>query len=147
MVEAGMDMMFYTFTGHHASCAVADKVLEIMEREELVARCAKMGALLRQRLAGLEGHRNVAEVRGIGLLQAVELVKDSQTLERFPAADKFVNKITAIGLQKGVFFYPAGSGEAQDVVLLGPPLTITEDEIDLLGTVLEESIDLAVKGR
>jgi adenosylmethionine-8-amino-7-oxononanoate aminotransferase len=147
LVEARMDMMFYTFTGHHASCAVADKVLEIMEREDLVARCAKMGALLKQRLAALADHPNVAEVRGIGLLQAVELVRDKQTLERFPAADKFVNKVTAIGLQKGVFFYPAGSGEAQDIVLLGPPFTITEDEIDMIGTVLEESIDLAVKGR
>jgi adenosylmethionine-8-amino-7-oxononanoate aminotransferase len=147
LVEVGLDMMFYTFTGHHASCAVADKVLEIMEREDLVARCAEMGTVLKKRLAALESHPNVAEVRGIGLLQAVELVKDRQTLERFPAADKFVNKITAIGLQKGVFFYPAGSGEAQDVVLLGPPLTITEDEIDMLGTVLEDSINTAVAGR
>jgi len=147
MIEAGMDMMFYTFTGHHASCAVADKVLEIMEREDLVARAAKMGDLLRERLARLEGHPNVAEVRGLGLLQAVELVRDRETLERFPAADKFVNKITAIGLQKGVFFYPAGSGIAQDIVLLGPPFTITEDEIDMVASILEESIDLAVAGR
>ena len=147
MIDAGMDMMFYTFTGHHASCAVADKVLEIMEREELVARAAKMGDLLRERLARLEGHPNVAEVRGLGLLQAVELVRDKDTLERFPASDHFVNKITSIGLQKGVFFYPAGSGEAQDVVLLGPPFTITEDEVDMLASVLEETIDLAVAGR
>jgi adenosylmethionine-8-amino-7-oxononanoate aminotransferase len=147
LVESGMDMMFYTFTGHHASCAVADKVLEIMEREDLVARSARMGSLLHERLQKLAGHPNVAEVRGLGLLQAVELVKDTQSLERFPASDKFVNRITAIGLQKGVFFYPAGSGEAQDIVLLGPPLTITEDEIDMIGTVLEDSIDLAVKGR
>jgi adenosylmethionine-8-amino-7-oxononanoate aminotransferase len=147
LVEAGMDMMFYTFTGHHASCAVADKVLEIMEREDLVARSAQMGSVLSARLSKLADHPNVAEVRGIGLLQAVEIVKDKQTLERFPASDKFVNKITAIGLQKGVFFYPAGSGKAQDIVLLGPPLTITEDEIDMIGSVLEESIDLAVKGR
>ena len=146
MIDAGMDMMFYTFSGHHASCAVADKVLEIMEREDLVARAAKMGDLLRERLARLESHPNVAEVRGLGLLQAVELVRDKDTLERFPASDRFVNKVSGIGLQKGVFFYPAGSGEAQDIVLLGPPFTITEDEIDMLGSVLEESIDLAAAG-
>jgi adenosylmethionine-8-amino-7-oxononanoate aminotransferase len=147
MIDAGMDMMFYTFSGHHASCAVADKVLEIMEREDLVARAAKRGDLLRERLARLESHPNVAEVRGLGLLQAVELVRDKDTLERFPASDRFVNKVSGIGLQKGVFFYPAGSGEAQDIVLLGPPFTITEDEIDMLGSVLEESIDLAAAGR
>lgn len=146
MVETGMDMMFYTFGGHHASCAVADKVLEIMEREDLVARAAKMGDLLLERLARLEDHPNVAEVRGLGLLQAVELVQDKDTLERFPASDHLVNRVSAIGLQKGVFFYPAGSGEAQDIVLLGPPLTITEDEIERLAAVLEETIDLAVAG-
>ena len=103
--------------------------------------------MLRERLARLESHPNVAEVRGLGLLQAVELVRDKDTLERFPASDRFVNKVSGIGLQKGVFFYPAGSGEAQDIVLLGPPLTITEDEIDMIGSVLEESIDLAAAGR
>ncbi len=147
LVESGMDMMFYTFTGHPASCAAADKVLEILEREDLVARAAKMGALLRERLAKLEEHPNVAEVRGIGLLQAVEFVRDKETLERFDPSDQFTRKITAIGLQKGVFFYPAGSGEAQDLVLLGPPFTITEEEIDMIGTVLEETIDVAVTGR
>jgi adenosylmethionine-8-amino-7-oxononanoate aminotransferase len=147
MIEAGMDMMFYTFTGHHASCAIADQVLEIMEREDLVARAARMGDLLRERLARLEAHPNVAEVRGLGLLQAVELVRDKETLERFPASERFVQRVSSIGLQKGVFFYPAGSGEAQDIVLLGPPFTITEDEIDMLATVLEETIDLAASGR
>jgi adenosylmethionine-8-amino-7-oxononanoate aminotransferase len=145
--EAGMDMMFYTFSGHPASCAAADKVLEIMEREHLVARAGKMGPLLRERLAKLEGHPNVAEVRGLGLLQAVELVRDSESLERFAPEDRITRKITAIGLKKGVFFYAAGSGEVQDVILLGPPLTVTEDEIEMIGSVLEESIDMAVAGR
>jgi adenosylmethionine-8-amino-7-oxononanoate aminotransferase len=142
-----MDLMFYTFSGHPASCAAADKVLEIMEREDLVARSAKMGALLRERLAKLEGHPNVAEARGLGLLQAVELVRDSETLERFAPEDGMVRKVQSIALKKGVFVYAAGSGEVQDVILIGPPFTITEDEIEVIGSVLEESIEMAVAGR
>jgi len=145
--KAGMDLMFYTFSGHPASCAAADKVLEIMEREDLVARSAKMGALLRERLAKLDGHPNVAEVRGLGLLQAVELVRDSETLERFAPEDRIIRKVTAIALKKGVFVYGAGSGEVPDVILIGPPFTINEDEIEMIGSVLEESIDMAVAGR
>ena len=144
IAERGEELMFYTFGGHPAACAVAEKVLEILEREELVARAAKMGELLRARLAALEDHPNVGEVRGLGLLQAVELVRDRETLERFPESSLLVQKVVAAGLQRGVFFYPGGSGPAQDVVMIGPPFIISEDEIDTLVSVLKESIDAAV---
>ena len=144
IAERGEDLMFYTFTAHPASCAVADKVLEIMEREDLVARAKTMGEKLRARLPDLEAHPHVAEVRGLGLMLAIELVRDKATLERFPAEARMTRRVVAAGLRKGVFFYPGGSGAAQDVIMLGPPMIITEDDIDLLATVLEESIDEAV---
>ncbi len=147
LAERGEELMFYTFTGHPASCAVADKVLEILEREELVARAASMGELLKSRLSSLTEHPNVGELRGLGLLQAVELIQDRDTLERFPPSARFVHRVVAEGIKRGVFFYPAGSGIAQDVILLGPPFIITEDEIDMLVGVLEQSIDAAAAGR
>jgi adenosylmethionine-8-amino-7-oxononanoate aminotransferase len=122
-------------------------VLEIMEREDLVARSAQMGILLRERLAKLEAHPNVAEARGLGLLQAIELVRDKEKLERFSPDEGITRRIQSIALKKGVFVYAAGSGEVRDVLLIGPPFTVTEDEIDTIGSVLEESIDLAVAGR
>ena len=77
-------------------------------------------------------------------MQAVEIVRDRDTLERFPAGARITRRIVAAGLSKGVFLYPAGSGAAQDIIMLGPPFIITEDDIDLLVHVLEESIDEAV---
>jgi adenosylmethionine-8-amino-7-oxononanoate aminotransferase len=147
IAERGEDLMFYTFTAHPAACAVADKVLEILERENLVARVKMMGEILGKRLSRLVGHPNVAEVRGLGLMQAVEIVRDRETLERFPAEERITRRIVAAGLKKGVFFYPGGSGEAQDVVMLGPPFIITEDDVGLMVTVLEESIDSAISRR
>jgi adenosylmethionine-8-amino-7-oxononanoate aminotransferase len=144
IAENGEDLMFYTFTAHPAACAVADKVLEIMEREDLVARAKTMGEALRKRLASLESHQNVAEIRGLGLMWGIELVSDKQTLERFPAEERMIRRVVAAGLRNGVFFYPGGSTVAQDVVMLGPPFIITEDDIDLLVSVLERSIDEAV---
>jgi adenosylmethionine-8-amino-7-oxononanoate aminotransferase len=147
IAERGEDLMFYTFTAHPAACAVADKVLEIVEREDLVARAKTMGDVLAKRLSRLADHPNVAEVRGLGLMQAVEIVRDGDTLERFPPDQRITRRIVSAGLKKGVFFYPAGSGEAQDVIMLGPPFIITEDDIDMLVTVLEESIDGAISRR
>ena len=147
IAERGEDLMFYTFTAHPAACAVSDKVLEIVEREDLVARVKTMGALLAQRLSRLADHPNVGQVRGLGLMQAVEVVRDRDTLERFPAEERITRRIVAAGLGRGVFFYPAGSGPAQDVIMLGPPFIITETDIDLLVNVLEESIDAAVSRR
>lgn len=139
------DLMFYTFAGHPASCAIADKVLEIMEREELVARAEKMGALLRARLdEAIAPLPNVAEVRGLGLLLGIELVRDRESMERFPAEARMVNRVMGEGLKRGVFFYPGGSGPARDVVMLGPPFTINGEDIDTLVGVLAESIAAAV---
>ena len=139
------DLMFYTFAGHPASCAVADKVLEIMEREELVARAEKMGALLRSRLdEEIAPLANVGEVRGLGLMLGIELVKDRETMERFPLESRMVGRVMAEGLKRGVFFYPGGSGPARDVVMLGPPFTINGEDVDTLVGVLAESIAAAV---
>jgi adenosylmethionine-8-amino-7-oxononanoate aminotransferase len=141
----GDEVMFYTYAAHPAACAVADRVLEIVEREELVARCARMGELLRQRLAAALGaHPHVAELRGKGLLQAVELVRDRATLSPFAPQDRITATVVAAGLANGVFFYPAGAGAAQDAIVLGPPFTVSEDELDLLVGALVKSIDSAL---
>jgi adenosylmethionine-8-amino-7-oxononanoate aminotransferase len=141
----GDEVMFYTYAAHPAACAVADKVLEIVERERLVARCARMGEALRERLAAALGaHPHVAEMRGKGLLQAVELVRDRGTLAPFAPEDRITATVVAAGLANGVFFYPAGAGAAQDAIVLGPPFTVSEAELDQLVTALLKSIDGAV---
>ena len=134
-------VMFHTFSALPSACAAADKVLEIMTRERLVERAAQMGPKLADALNSRLGqHPNVAEIRGKGLLQAVEIVKDRETLQRFDAADNITNRIVGHGLQHGVFFYPGGTGEARDILCFGPPLTVTESEIDLMADVLDRSI-------
>lgn len=143
LAAAREDLMFYTFSGHPASCAIADKVLEIMEREQLVARAEKMGALLRERLTALETHPNVGQVRGKGLMLGVELVRDRATMEPFPATARFAQKVSAAGLRNGVFFYTAGTGPVSDTILLGPPFIINGEDIDLLVGALEASISEA----
>jgi adenosylmethionine-8-amino-7-oxononanoate aminotransferase len=144
IAKRGDELMFFTYSAHPASCAVADKVLEIMERESLVERAAEMGEHLRERLAPLEAHPNVAEVRGRGLLLAIELVADRDTLEPFPVEARLTNKIVAAGLAEGVFFYPGGCDPARDVITLGPPFVIGRDEIEQIGKALEAALESAL---
>lgn len=136
----GDEVMFYTYAAHPGACAAADKVLEIVEREGLVARAAEMGTLLARRLAGVADHPNVAEVRGLGLLQAVEFVRDKATLEPFPKETRFTTRVVAAGLGHGIFVYPGGCDPARDVVCFGPPLTITPDEIDFVAGAFEKAL-------
>jgi len=146
IAERGDDFMYYTYGAHPASCAAADRVLEILEREDLVRRAAQMGEKLRAALAPLERHPHVAEVRGLGLLQAVELVRDRATLEPFPAAARLGQRVVVEGILRGVFFYPGGVDPARDVVCLGPPFVVSDAEIETIARVLAESIDAAVAG-
>ena len=145
IIAAGDEIMFFTYGAHPMACAVAEKVLEILDREHLVERAAKLGKRLGKRLARLESHPHVAHTRGLGLMRAVELVKDRQTLEPFPTEVGFISKVVAAGLARGVFFYPGGSDPARDVACFGPPFTITEDQIEEMASTLEQAIDDAAE--
>jgi len=144
IASGGDELMFFTYSAHPASCAAASKVLEILEDEKLVQRCAEMGGRLRGRLEQLAAHPHVAEVRGRGLLQGVEIVRDRDTLEPFAAEERITGRIVAAGLAEGVFLYPGGCDPARDVITLGPPFVIGEDEIEKIAAVLEHAIDSAV---
>ena len=144
LAERGMDFMFFTYSNHSASCAIADTALDILEREDLVARAEKMGDLLGSALAELEQLPNVAQVRGLGMLWGVELVSAKETLEPFPADVHLAARVTQAGLERGAFFYPAGSGRPQDALLIGPPFVVEPDDVDRLVSILADSITAAV---
>ncbi len=86
----------------------------------------------------------MAEVRGLGLLQAVEIVRDRDRLEPFDEDARITARVVGAGLKHDVFFYPGGTGVARDIVCLGPPLISTEADIDLMVDVLARSIDEAL---
>ena len=143
--SAGYNVMFHTFGAHPSACAAADVVLDILGRENLVQRSHDMGLELAARLQGaFSNHPHVAEVRGRGLLQAIEIVKDRDTLEPFPLEANLSNRIVGEALQRDVFFYGGGTGVVRDIVCMGPPFIIDDAEIDLMVETLTESVDTAI---
>jgi adenosylmethionine-8-amino-7-oxononanoate aminotransferase len=144
IVERGLELMFFTYSAHPAACAAADRVLQILEREALVQRAAVMGEKLGKRLTRLLAHPNVGDVRGRGLLWAIELVADKVTREPFPASVGFTNRVVAAGLKHGIFAYGGGVDPARDVIAFGPPFTISEHEIELIGERMELALESAL---
>ena len=141
IAAAGMDVMFHTFGALPSGCAAADVVLDILQRENLVERAGVLGARLCAALnRQLGDHPHVAEVRGRGLLQAIEIVRDRDTLVQFDQDERIAARIVAKGLEHGVFFYPGGTGAARDIICLGPAFVASEAEIDLMADVLAQSI-------
>jgi len=141
---AGMNVMFHTFGAHPAACGAAAEVLTIMADEGLVARAARQGARLEAELDRVfAGHPHVAEVRGRGLLRAIEVVKDSRTLEPFPESAGMTNRIVAAALERGVFFYGGGTGEIRDIVCMGPAFTIEDGDLTRIAEVLRSAVDVA----
>ena len=139
---AGLHVMFHTFGAHPAACAAAAEVLTILVEENLTERARTLGEFLQARLKDALGqHPHVAEVRGRGLLQAIEIVQDRETLEPYPEADNIANRVVAKAIEQGVFFYGGGTGEVRDIVCMGPPFIIDESHIEEMVGALVNAID------
>ncbi len=126
----------FTATGHPVCSAAALKNIEIIEREKLVENSAKMGEYFKKQIQGLlVDHDFVGDARGIGLLLAIDLVSDRKSREPFPndlnIARRLTEKLKSHGLLLG-----AGISNLD----IGPPLSITESEID----EIMHGIDLAL---
>lgn len=140
----GSTVMYFTFSGSDLACAIANRVLQIIEDEDLVARAAVMGTLMKSALEERLGdHPNVAEIRGLGLFIGLELRKDRATGADF--GGELTPLIVEEAMDRDCWIYPAGSAAVPDAMLFGPAYTITETEIEQLVDVTAASIDAAVE--
>ena len=144
IAAAGMGLMYFTFSGADLGCAVSLEVLRIMREEGLVERAATLGARLRRRLEDeLGGHPNVADIRGLGLMQGIELVQDRDRGVAYPRSVEFATRVANEAIARGVWLYPCGSGPVADALLVGPPFTITDEHVDLIATTTRAAIEAA----
>jgi putrescine aminotransferase len=126
----------FTYSGHPVACAVALRNLEIMEQEDLVQRSREQGAKLLQALRGLDRHELVGDVRGVGLMCGVEIVRDRATKESYDAATGAGRQVVQGLLERGVITRVC----VGDVIGLAPPFVITDAEIEHIVTALDESL-------
>jgi adenosylmethionine-8-amino-7-oxononanoate aminotransferase len=133
-----------TFSHHPVGAAVGRAVLRRLHELGLVEAAARAGPRLLSALAtALDGQAMVGDIRGRGLLAAVELVADRATQEPFPPGERIVERVVAAARRGGLLVYSSkgcADGVAGDAVILGPPLIITPEQIDLLATRLGTAV-------
>ncbi|WP_298885457.1 aminotransferase class III-fold pyridoxal phosphate-dependent enzyme [uncultured Serinicoccus sp.] len=134
----------FTYSHHVVGAATGLAVLRILQRDGLVEASARQGARLHDAL-----HRHLArvpgigDVRGRGLLQAVELVADEETRVPHPRAERLVERVTEACREQGVIVYPStgcADGTNGDLLLLGPPLVVSDDEVDQIAAGVARGI-------
>ena len=130
-------MHAYTYSAHPVGCAVALRALRIIEEEGFPEQAAAKGQALLDRLsATLADHPHVGDIRGKGLMCAVELVHDRSTRQSFPAADQIGPRVHAQASKRGLFSRVKG-----DSFLLAPPIVITEEQLNRTVEILAAAID------
>jgi adenosylmethionine-8-amino-7-oxononanoate aminotransferase len=130
-------------SGHPIGMAAGHAVLDYMEKHAILEHAAEMGEYLGKRLKGLMRHPAVGDVRGMGLMWGLELVRDKQTRQTFDP-EKFVHlALYEAARRQGLVVLPSGGcdrGHAGDMALIGPPLIITPGQIDELVRMLDEAL-------
>jgi 4-aminobutyrate--pyruvate transaminase len=126
----------FTYNNHPVGCAAGLANLRIIEELNLVENAARMGCYLAERLSGFYEHRSVGDIRSIGLMAGIEIVRDRETkkpIGSFPMSGP--HRIEEILWEQGVYCRTMGQG-----ISTAPPLTVTERDIDVIVDALDYSI-------
>jgi len=126
----------FTYSGHPVSCAVALRNLELIEAEGLMTNATAKGELLRGKLAAaLADNPMIGEIRGIGLIGCIELTADKRTRKPFEKTGRVGTICRDFCIENGLIMRAVRDG-----MVFSPPLTITEDEIDLFVALAQKSL-------
>lgn len=134
-----------TFGGNPVSCAAANAVVDLVQRDDLAGNAARQGALLREGLERLQRKHplHIGEVRGMGLMQGVELVEDAGNGERAPDPD-FTLALLDAARERGLLL--GRGGTYGNVIRIAPPLTVSAAEVKEALAVIDESLAVLQKG-
>lgn len=130
---AGAIMTGYTYSGHPVGCAAGLASLDIVENENLPENARIQGEYLLNRLKPFEDrYKSVGEVRGKGLMIALDFVADKKTRIPIDPTNSFADDIAAVARREGVLVRPLGPK-----IIISPPLIFTQENCDELVRALE----------
>ena len=143
VLDADSGVALFTTSGNATSCAAGLATVLAIEEQGLVEAAAQNGEYLHQRLRDmLSEYEIVGDVRGLGMIRGIELVKDRASKEpNQSAAAKIVYRAWELGL---ICYY---AGNWSNVLEITPPLIITRDEIDEGVAILDRAVRDVVEGR
>jgi len=126
----------FTYNNHPVGCAAGLANIKIIEDQKLIENAVQVGAYLSDRLRGLYDHKSVGDIRSIGLMAAIEIVKDKETKEQIGLMPmESTHRIEDLMWDKGVY-----ARAMFENIAIAPPLTVTKEEIDIIVDALDSSI-------
>jgi adenosylmethionine-8-amino-7-oxononanoate aminotransferase len=143
IAESGGFLHGHTYASNPLSCAIGHAVVSEMLAQNLMANAERMGALLRARLEALKATSAIlGDVRGKGLLLAIEIVADKATKAMLPAERQAVYRIIELGIERGLLLYSrrTANGKYGEWLMVTPPLIVTAAEIDEIAALIGETL-------
>jgi adenosylmethionine-8-amino-7-oxononanoate aminotransferase len=126
----------FTWSHNALGAAAARAVLRTIEEQGLVERCAALGVRLREGLAeALADIWCVGDVRGLGLMIGLELVRDRETKDPFARMERVTERVLSAARERGLLLYSSTGhvdGANGDLIMLGPPFCLTDQDADTL---------------
>lgn len=129
----------FTYQAHPVGMAAGNAVLDVLEEKKLFGRVTEAGCELMHALEPLQSHPHVGDIRGMGLLAAIEFVKDKKTRQPFPHESNIAERMRLAAAQHNVLTYPGQGcvdGVRGDHLLLAPPFVITDEECGIVAGAL-----------
>lgn len=127
-------MHSHTYAGNPLGCSAAIEVLNILKDEKIIEKANKRAVYFNNIInEKFSSHKNVGEIRHVGLVNAIELVKDKSTKEPFDSKQRLGYQIYKKALKKGVLLRPLG-----DIIYFNPPLIIEESDMDFVTDIALE---------
>jgi len=134
-----------TYNAHPIGCAAALEVQRVIIEEGLLSRVRTSGGRLKELLASrFANHPNVGDIRGRGLLLALELVADRASKKPFSPGLAIHQRAKAEAFERGLLIYPSGGtadGREGDHILLAPPYNVTGDELEMIVEMLGKTME------
>lgn len=128
----------YTYSGHALACAAANANLRIVEAEDLPRRAREVGSYLQERLAGFGRYAHVGDIRGKGLMAALELVADRESKEMLEPASPYIRTLVAQARREGAIIRVQGNR-----LILSPPLVFDRADVDETVRILHAAFEAA----
>lgn len=125
----------HSYTGNQLGCAVALANLDLFEKEDIIANVQEKSLLIESELESLRQLKHVGDIRQLGFMVGIELVKDKTTKEPFPWEDRMGYKVSLEMRQRGMITRPLG-----DNIIFMPPLSSTEQDIKEMVRIMKEAI-------
>ncbi len=143
VAEAGGFMHGFTYASNPLSCAIGHAVVSETVERGLIPNAAAMGLRLRERLQEVQkGSAVMGDIRGKGLLMAIEIVADRETRAILPAQTQAINRIVELGMERGLLLYSrrTANGQFGEWLMVAPPLIVDGPQVDTIAELIGDTL-------